>query len=80
MLVNSPAVSASTLQQRYNDCMLEHLEKARTDRAVVVLSEICQARSKDKSQLESAVPQAGKADYCKLLGFGFNAKTGRCEE
>jgi len=73
------AVSASDLQQRYNDCMLEHLEKARTDRAVVVLSEICQYRSKQGID-ESGQKGADKAAYCKLLGFDYIEETGRCAE
>ena len=76
-------VQASELQKRYNDCMLEHLEKARTDRAVVVLSEICQHRSQLGDSLK--VPEqrdweAEKARYCELMGLDYISETGRCAE
>ena len=74
----SNMTSASEVQQRYQDCMLEHLEKARTYRAVVVLSEICQSRSQLKGGATEPESDAKKAQYCALLGFEYIAETGRC--
>ncbi|MCV6589831.1 MAG: hypothetical protein OIF57_12500 [Marinobacterium sp.] len=78
--------STLSIQQRYHDCMLEHLYKVHTDQAVRVLQEACQFRSQqllsdkkaenkaDKSQSGTA----GKVQYCRLSGADYIEETGRC--